>query len=167
MTALLRAHGHSRGGPKPKPIAERILASVERIPECGCWLWMKWCHHTGYGVISMGRQSRFNLAHRVSYETFVGPIPDGLDVCHRCDVRACVNPAHLFVGTPSDNAIDAVRKGRIATGSDVQNAALSVDELQELRAAAGPYAQLAERFGIAVSTAWRAKNGRSYKERST
>jgi len=55
-------------------------------------------------------------AHRWAYETFVGPIPDGLGVCHHCDTPSCVRPDHLFVGTQKDNVRDCISKGRFATG---------------------------------------------------
>ena len=79
----------------------------------GCWLWTG---HTvrGYGEIGLGGRAGRNLkAHRVSWELANGPIPPGLLVCHHCDTPACVNPAHLFLGTVRDNALDASRKGRL------------------------------------------------------
>jgi hypothetical protein len=84
-------------------------------PNTGCWLWMGTQHSKGYGTVRAGRLPTF--AHRVAYEMTHGPIPKGLLVCHRCDVRWCVNPTHLFVGTHRDNMDDMKRKGRAATGT--------------------------------------------------
>lgn len=56
--------------------------------------------------------NRHYLAHRASYEEFIGPIQEGLHVLHRCDVRPCCNPTHLFIGTNQDNINDSVAKGR-------------------------------------------------------
>jgi len=79
---------------------------IERIPESGCWLWIGTLYNTGYG--KYGKK----LAHRYMYEQLIGPIPSGLCIMHKCDVRCCVNPHHLAVGTLTDNNLDCRRKGR-------------------------------------------------------
>lgn len=84
----------------------------ERITESptGCWLWNRSHASSGYGDFRMN--GKHYLAHRASYEAFIGPIPVGMWVLHKCDVRSCVNPEHLFLGTNQDNIADSVRKGR-------------------------------------------------------
>lgn len=76
-----------------------------------CWLWTAATNMHGYGVYKAtgDRQKR---VHRLAYEQLVGPIPPGFNILHRCDVRRCLNPAHLFVGTQADNTRDAILKGR-------------------------------------------------------
>lgn len=75
-----------------------------------CWLWNGFVGKWGYGLVTwMGREHR---VHRLVFERLVGAIPAGLHILHRCDVRNCVNPAHLFAGTNYDNAMDRVAKGR-------------------------------------------------------
>lgn len=69
---------------------------------------------SGYGKIRINK--KVNLVHRLSYEEYVGDIPEGMFVCHTCDNPPCFNPDHLFVGTPDDNMKDMVSKGRQALG---------------------------------------------------
>lgn len=90
-------------------IKNRILNKVKKTG--GCWLWTGASRGRGYGGIRVGGVTK--LAHRVSYEAFVGPIPVDMFVCHKCDTPQCVNPKHLFVGSRSDNMIDALSKGRL------------------------------------------------------
>jgi hypothetical protein len=93
---------------------ETFYSKIERIPESGCWIWTGSLHYKGYGMIAKRRGNKFKptTAHRESWEMHKGPIPAGLFVLHRCDVRCCVNPNHLFVGTAKDNTHDMIRKGR-------------------------------------------------------
>lgn len=97
---------------KSLPAKERFMKFVSPEPNSGCWLWTGGTVQPGgYGVFAP-RTSPQTTAHRVSWMLFVGPIPDGLQVCHHCDVRLCVNPDHLFLGTSQDNHSDMVRKKR-------------------------------------------------------
>lgn len=80
------------------PVRDRILALVE-TSEAGCWEWLGSRGANGYGRLTIGSRSdgsrRTALAHRVAYQEFVGPVPDGLELDHLCRNRACCNPAHL------------------------------------------------------------------------
>ena len=91
--------------------AERFMEKVERSPD-GCWLWTASKRRRGYGQFAL-RDNRPIPAHRASWILFHGEIPDGMCVLHRCDVPACVNPDHLFLGTKQDNSIDMAEKGRV------------------------------------------------------
>lgn len=82
----------------------------------GCVLWGGAKNPGGYGV--MAWRGPLKPTHRISWEIFNGPIPQGMLVLHRCDVPACVNIAHLFLGTPKDNMVDMVNKGRAKNERD-------------------------------------------------
>jgi len=122
------------------------------------------------------------MAYRFSYEHHVGPIPDGLMVCHHCDNPACVNPDHLFTGTCTDNMADAAAKGRMSSGDShtgfqpkgesVYCAKLSADDVRFIRKHYRPRhpefgaRALARRFGVshtAIGYARRARNWKSIR----
>ena len=100
----------------PPRISVRSRLLERRKMQGECWIYTGAVHHDGYGVIGIGRGRQFR-AHREAYKTFVGEIPPGLLVCHRCDVPLCINPKHLFLGTPKDNTQDMIRKGRRYLGA--------------------------------------------------
>lgn len=80
-----------------------------------CWLWRGSQDRWGRGQVHLrweGRRSVRKYAPVVAWELTHGPVPDGVKVCHRCDVPACCNPSHLFLGTQYDNILDCIRKGR-------------------------------------------------------
>lgn len=91
-------------------VKERFLAKV-RIDEVGCWIWMAAKNSQGYGAFRIVHEKLIS-AHHAAYLLFVGPIPDGQVIRHRCDIKLCVNPEHLLVGTFGDNNMDAVNRDR-------------------------------------------------------
>ena len=94
------------------PLFVRLIARLERNPS-GCWVWQGPKNSDGYGTIGAGgRRGKGVYCHRLMWSLVHGPIPDGMCVLHRCDVPACVNPDHLFLGTIKDNNYDMLRKGR-------------------------------------------------------
>ena len=95
----------------PETIKSRLLSRVVVDQATGCWDWTGSKIKFGYGRI--GVDDKTYSAHRLSYQVFRGEIPDGLCVCHKCDNPSCINPDHLFLGTHSENMIDAYRKGRV------------------------------------------------------
>ena len=83
------------------------------VTESGCWEWNGRRNEYGYGLFNLKRRGYVNYrAHRAMYERFVGPIPDGMVIRHKCDNPPCVNPDHLEVGTDADNVQDMIKRGR-------------------------------------------------------
>lgn len=97
----------------------------------GCWEWKG--HRDAWGYGQFKHKGTAAKAHRVSYELFVGPIPEGLVLMHKCDNPKCVRPDHLEPGTQEDNVRDRNSKGRTAMGADVQSSKLSQTMVQEIR----------------------------------
>lgn len=96
----------------------------------GCWIWTGPVFNHGYGHFSIthGSAKWVTTAHRASYIMSHGEIPDGMYVCHRCDKPLCVNPAHLFIGTPQENTQDSISKGRFHKASGERNAKAKITE---------------------------------------
>ena len=137
-----------------------------------CWPWTAAVRSTRcqYGVLKV--DGRVRLAHRLSYEIANGPMPDGVLVCHSCDVPLCVNPAHLFAGSYRDNAVDALQKGRMTpvqtrhqAGVENLNARLTEDVVRAIRAdrAGGMnLVPLAAKYGVGYSTVRDVVAGRTW-----
>lgn len=138
-----------RGAPR-QPIRDRLLARYVISGEC--WIYTGAKTRDGYGVLGNGRNVQVR-AHRASYQEFVGPIPAGMLVCHKCDTPLCIRPEHLFLGSPKENTGDMLRKGRKAVfrGATHPNAKLSdadVLSIKRLRESGRTLKYIAERFGI-------------------
>ena len=141
---------------RSRSLDERFREKYTLEPNTGCWLWTGYANQDGYGLIKV--DGRVFRAHRVAWQLAGLKISDGLHVLHRCDNPPCVNPAHLFLGTPLDNARDRDSKGRknSATGESVHTAKLTAAVVvairQELADGATTRA-VSRKYGIGWSTA--------------
>ncbi len=133
-------------------------------PNSGCWLWCGGLSANGYGAIYAGGKQ--HGAHRVAYELHCGIIPVGMHVCHRCDVRACVNPDHLFLGTIRDNNADMMAKGRNRyvplSGGANGCAKLTAADILAIRGRPSTQRETAREFGVARSLISRIRQRKSW-----
>lgn len=140
------------------PPAERFWPKVDKSGEC--WIWTGCVDKkSGYGKFGIGgREAGCIPAHRFSWESVHGPIPDDMCICHDCDknypvgdrsYRRCVRPSHLFLGTKKDNTQDALVKGRLSIGEEHPPAKLTETDVLAIRARAheNQY-DLASEFGV-------------------
>lgn len=115
-------------------LADRLWAKTERVGDCLEWTGTRLPR--GYGVIYGGPERRKVYTHRAAYEVTHGPVPDGMYVCHKCDNPSCVEPDHLFLGSPADNMQDMRAKGRErypSPGEAHPTAKLSDLQVEEIR----------------------------------
>lgn len=131
----------------------------------GCWPWTAAGLPDGYGRLS--RKGIGYLAHRMAWSLTNGPIPDGMNVCHRCDNPPCCNPTHLFLGTVADNNADKLAKGRhVALVGELNGVArLTPDRVREIRALAAEgwdKARIARNFSVGRTTIRDVLSGRNW-----
>lgn len=126
-------------------------------PNSGCWIWLNVLSRGGYGVVNIGN-GRTSRAHRVSYMVANGltALSSKIDVCHRCDNRACVNPDHLFLGTRTDNMRDCASKGRLRvpalSGDASPNSKLTSDQVRSIRRDPRSQRAIARAYGVDKGT---------------
>ena len=150
--------------PRKIPLAQRFWSKVKKTNTC--WLWQATVFTNGYGSFRVTSKNK-SVAHRVSWILSHGDIPDGLNVLHKCDVRLCVNPQHLFLGTQLENIADMIRKGRKrlpvqARGMKSTKAKLTDQDVYAIRASSDTIRALARQYGVAPNTIDAVKSRRSW-----
>ena len=140
---------------KARPWEQRLQSKIEIRDPGECWLWTGHVDLDGYGVLVLVWRPKQEIkAHRAAYMLWSGAIPDGMCVCHACDVRLCCNPAHLFLGSRADNNRDRDQKGRNSalSGESHRSAKLNwkkVAEIRQRRTNGEGVTALAKDYGVA------------------
>lgn len=124
-----------------------------------CWQWTGSVDVDGYGRLTIKRNGKRTdvRAHRASFETYVGAIPEGMVVRHSCDNPGCINPLHLEVGSHADNAADKVARGRVA-----RLGKLTAEDVRAIRASTESHGSLARRFGVTRQSIRYARSGKTW-----
>lgn len=120
-----------------------------------CWEWIRCKDKDGYGAFAIKKKTY--KAHRMSYQLYVGPIPDGLLVCHKCDNPGCVNPDHLFLGTCKQNLVDAAKKDRMGTRT-LRGSIITPEDRLMIKSCVDfgiTQKEIAEQFGISTTSVTR------------
>lgn len=157
-------------GIQARPLADRFAEKVRVDLVSGCWIWSASTKRNGYGQIGIGgKRAGMREAHRVSWMLHRGEIPAGAFVLHRCDVKTCVNPDHLFLGTQLDNIRDMDAKGRrrvVAHSGERHYAAkLTADQISAICSDGRSQVAIARDYGISQSQVSRIKLGRTWRQR--
>ena len=157
-------------GLKRMMLHERLLSHVQVNEPHGCWEWTG-SKRNGYGRMIIGSRTdgtrKTVMAHRVSYELEYGEIPNGMEVCHKCDNRCCVNPEHLFLGTHKENMDDRDNKGRNKPQKGEKNGRAKLSEndvyaIRTKRANGSTFQEIADEYGIHKKTVMDAVSGKNW-----
>ena len=151
-------------------LKDRLMSHVIKNEVSGCWEWQG-SKRGGYGRMIVGSRTdgtrRSESTHRISYIIHHGEIPDGMEVCHKCDNRCCVNPDHLFIGTHQENMDDRERKERNNPPKGEANPKAKLTEedvlaIREKRLQGLSFGKLAKEYGVCKKTVQDAVSGKNW-----
>lgn len=159
-----------------KTLEERIEQYAQYVLPSGCLIWTGYTDIYGYAIAHFkdGKVKKNLKVHRLVYEQANGKIPDGMLVCHRCDVRSCINPDHLFVGTHADNILDMWAKKRWKpsaqdnNGERNPNSKLSssdVVQIIQMKASGIKAKHLSELFGVDKTQIYKICSGKAWRKK--
>ena len=148
---------------KVTPLIDRVLRNTIPVPESGCLLWLGTCSNGFHGMVWDNEHKQNRGTHRVVWEYWNGPIPDGLCVLHKCDVGVCCNINHLFIGTQRENVADKVKKERQARGETAWKAILTEQQVMEIRKRHEIAKLIAPIYGVSVSTIHAVRSRQNWK----
>lgn len=159
---FLATRGEKGARRRGELISVRLRNSFLPEPNSGCWLWTGTVDRDGYGRVGVSGKSV--EAHRAMYELEVGEIIEGMHVCHSCDVRCCVNPEHLWLGTNQQNNADKISKGRQAKGERNGTAKLTTEKVREIRASRKSNNALSQEYGVVPSVIQAIRSGKLWRQ---
>ena len=140
---------------------ERIVKHSFQIPGNSCWNWTGAISNSGYGLCGSEKKSTAS-AHRVSYEAFVGEIPEGMIIAHVCDNRLCVNPEHLWLAIHAENSADMVSKKRSARGEKCGRSKLTEEQVRFIRESDLSQRKLGAMLGVSHANIGYIKRGATW-----
>jgi hypothetical protein len=147
--------------------SKRFLQRIKKGRASECWEWTGARMNAAWHGQWRSSEGKHELAHRAAWRLFVGPIPDGLQVLHRCDNPVCVNPSHLFLGTQADNCRDMWAKNRAnpqtLRGEKHGMSKLNAPLVREIRSSVETARAIAARLGISPTTVYDVRNRKLWK----
>lgn len=149
--------------PRPsRAVRDKLESFSIPVPMCGCRVWLGSLDTIGYGHLRVG--GVLQKAHRVAWSDYSGqPVPEGMHVLHSCDVRSCVEPTHLRLGTHQENMNDKVRRGRQSKGTTSGRNSLNDNKVRRIREEGRSVKYWAVLFGVSERTVQEVVAGKSWR----
>ena len=138
-----------------------MVSEAQLADKDSCWIWRGTVNDGGYGKFLIGDKQI--TAHRYSYKLHTGEIPEGMQVCHTCDMPRCVNPRHLFLGTNMENVLDKMAKKRHQFGISHICAKLTEEQVIDIKKDGRSHEKIGKHYGVSHGTISAIKRGKTWK----